>query len=219
MASSRFHIQPSVYRLFIFICLFRFLQDYCVKGTFSDLDLIDNLGPAMLLSDRLTFLGTTHTNTLQHGVTNQFATQLLQELKSRIKCGNECRDSRCSEVFPSSLECSTFYTCGCCTLISISQGHYSFSLNTFDIKLWFYWRQSVNTVWPHVSVLTYGPCCSLNLRKVPGVPQTVRREALHRSGKTAPLAHDGQDRPPQLLDDTADRCPAAAGAERGRPWP
>lgn len=35
----------------------RFLQDYCTKGTFSDLDLIDNLGPAMLLSDRLTFLG------------------------------------------------------------------------------------------------------------------------------------------------------------------
>uniref|UniRef100_UPI0037E81E1A nuclear pore complex protein Nup85 n=1 Tax=Semicossyphus pulcher TaxID=241346 RepID=UPI0037E81E1A len=35
----------------------RFLQDYCAKGSFSDLDLIDNLGPAMLLSDRLTFLG------------------------------------------------------------------------------------------------------------------------------------------------------------------
>uniref|UniRef100_W5N743 Nuclear pore complex protein Nup85 n=1 Tax=Lepisosteus oculatus TaxID=7918 RepID=W5N743_LEPOC len=35
----------------------RFLQDYCDRGTFSDLDLIDNLGPAMLLSDRLTFLG------------------------------------------------------------------------------------------------------------------------------------------------------------------
>ncbi|XP_075880285.1 nuclear pore complex protein Nup85 [Nelusetta ayraudi] len=35
----------------------KFLQDYCVRGTFSDLDLIDNLGPAMLLSDRLTFLG------------------------------------------------------------------------------------------------------------------------------------------------------------------
>lgn len=35
----------------------RFLQDYCIRGTFSDLDLIDNLGPAMLLSDRLTFLG------------------------------------------------------------------------------------------------------------------------------------------------------------------
>ncbi|CAB1342398.1 unnamed protein product [Coregonus sp. 'balchen'] len=31
-------------------------RDYCAKGTFSDLDLIDNLGPAMLLSDRLTFL-------------------------------------------------------------------------------------------------------------------------------------------------------------------
>ncbi|CAK6964840.1 nuclear pore complex protein Nup85 [Scomber scombrus] len=35
----------------------KFLQDYCNRGTFSDLDLIDNLGPAMLLSDRLTFLG------------------------------------------------------------------------------------------------------------------------------------------------------------------
>ncbi|KAK9534986.1 hypothetical protein VZT92_007395 [Zoarces viviparus] len=35
----------------------RFLQDYCTRGTFSDLDLIDNLGSAMLLSDRLTFLG------------------------------------------------------------------------------------------------------------------------------------------------------------------
>uniref|UniRef100_A0AAY4C7C5 Nuclear pore complex protein Nup85 n=1 Tax=Denticeps clupeoides TaxID=299321 RepID=A0AAY4C7C5_9TELE len=35
----------------------RFLQDYCSKGSFSDLDLIDNLGPSMLLSDRLTFLG------------------------------------------------------------------------------------------------------------------------------------------------------------------
>ncbi|XP_028267773.1 nuclear pore complex protein Nup85 [Parambassis ranga] len=35
----------------------KFLQDYCARGTFSDLDLIDNLGPSMLLSDRLTFLG------------------------------------------------------------------------------------------------------------------------------------------------------------------
>lgn len=35
----------------------RFLQDYCNRGSFTDLDLIDNLGPAMLLSDRLTFLG------------------------------------------------------------------------------------------------------------------------------------------------------------------
>lgn len=40
----------------VFVCV-RFLQDYCTRGTFSDLDLIDNLGPAMLLSDRLTFLG------------------------------------------------------------------------------------------------------------------------------------------------------------------
>uniref|UniRef100_A0A803VRA7 Nuclear pore complex protein Nup85 n=1 Tax=Ficedula albicollis TaxID=59894 RepID=A0A803VRA7_FICAL len=35
----------------------RFLKDYCERGCFSDLDLIDNLGPSMLLSDRLTFLG------------------------------------------------------------------------------------------------------------------------------------------------------------------
>ncbi|XP_026076510.1 nuclear pore complex protein Nup85-like isoform X1 [Carassius auratus] len=35
----------------------RFLQDYCNRGSFTDLDLLDNLGPAMLLSDRLTFLG------------------------------------------------------------------------------------------------------------------------------------------------------------------
>lgn len=35
----------------------RFLKDYCERGIFSDLDLIDNLGPSMLLSDRLTFLG------------------------------------------------------------------------------------------------------------------------------------------------------------------
>ncbi|KAJ6660311.1 hypothetical protein lerEdw1_017734 [Lerista edwardsae] len=35
----------------------RFLKDYCERGTFSDLDLIDNLGSSMLISDRLTFLG------------------------------------------------------------------------------------------------------------------------------------------------------------------
>ncbi|XP_041073319.1 nuclear pore complex protein Nup85 isoform X1 [Carcharodon carcharias] len=35
----------------------RLLQDYSVKGSFSDFDLISNLGSAMLLSDRLTFLG------------------------------------------------------------------------------------------------------------------------------------------------------------------
>lgn len=42
--------------LSVCVCV-RFLQDYCIRGTFSDLDLIDNLGSAMLLSDRLTFLG------------------------------------------------------------------------------------------------------------------------------------------------------------------
>ncbi|XP_070580141.1 nuclear pore complex protein Nup85-like [Ptychodera flava] len=35
----------------------KFLSEYSSKGGFSNLDLIDNLGPAMLLSDRLTFLG------------------------------------------------------------------------------------------------------------------------------------------------------------------
>uniref|UniRef100_UPI00398ECCF6 nuclear pore complex protein Nup85-like n=1 Tax=Pristiophorus japonicus TaxID=55135 RepID=UPI00398ECCF6 len=35
----------------------RLLQDYCIKGSFSDFDLISNLGSSMLLSDRLTFLG------------------------------------------------------------------------------------------------------------------------------------------------------------------
>ncbi|XP_077979606.1 nuclear pore complex protein Nup85-like [Glandiceps talaboti] len=35
----------------------KFLSEYSAKGGFTNLDLIDNLGPAMLLSDRLTFLG------------------------------------------------------------------------------------------------------------------------------------------------------------------
>ncbi|KAJ7316009.1 hypothetical protein JRQ81_002171 [Phrynocephalus forsythii] len=35
----------------------KFLKEYCERGCFSDLDLIDNLGSSMLLSDRLTFLG------------------------------------------------------------------------------------------------------------------------------------------------------------------
>ncbi|XP_038067379.1 nuclear pore complex protein Nup85-like [Patiria miniata] len=35
----------------------RFLSEYSLGGGFSNLDLIDNLGAAMLLSDRLTFLG------------------------------------------------------------------------------------------------------------------------------------------------------------------
>ena len=40
-----------------FFLLNRFLSEYCKSGGFSNLDLIDNLGSAMLLSDRLTFLG------------------------------------------------------------------------------------------------------------------------------------------------------------------
>jgi len=35
----------------------RFLQDLANKGRFCSLDLVDNLGPAMLTSDKLTFLG------------------------------------------------------------------------------------------------------------------------------------------------------------------
>ncbi|XP_078611940.1 nuclear pore complex protein Nup85-like [Branchiostoma floridae x Branchiostoma japonicum] len=35
----------------------RFLSEYSSKGGFSSLDLLDNLGTAMVLSDRLTFLG------------------------------------------------------------------------------------------------------------------------------------------------------------------
>uniref|UniRef100_F6QGW6 Nuclear pore complex protein Nup85 n=1 Tax=Ornithorhynchus anatinus TaxID=9258 RepID=F6QGW6_ORNAN len=35
----------------------RFLQHYCEQGSFSDRDLIDNLGSSIMLSDRLTFLG------------------------------------------------------------------------------------------------------------------------------------------------------------------
>ncbi|KAM7089286.1 LOW QUALITY PROTEIN: nuclear pore complex protein Nup85 [Ciconia maguari] len=35
----------------------RFLKDYCERGMFSDLRPHDNLGPSMLLSDALTFLG------------------------------------------------------------------------------------------------------------------------------------------------------------------
>jgi nuclear pore complex protein Nup85 len=39
------------------ILYFRFLSEYNEQGYFSNLDLIDNLGPSMLISSRLTFLG------------------------------------------------------------------------------------------------------------------------------------------------------------------
>ena len=46
----------AVFVEFLFtVC--RFLANYRQDGDFSNLDLIDNLGSAMLLSDRLTFLG------------------------------------------------------------------------------------------------------------------------------------------------------------------
>ena len=74
------------------VCLFlRFLQDYCARGTFSDLDLIDNLGPAMLLSDRLTFLGM-DTHTHKHTQCSMHSTNLWlspsHKLNSHIKWRN-----------------------------------------------------------------------------------------------------------------------------------
>lgn len=53
-------------------------------------------------------------------------------------------------------------------------------------------------------------------RKVQRVSQAVWGETLQGGSKAAPLPHDCQDRPPELLDDAADRRPAAAGAERGQ---
>lgn len=41
----------------LYIHFFRYLTEYSQGGQFSNLDLLDNLGPAMLLSSRLTFLG------------------------------------------------------------------------------------------------------------------------------------------------------------------
>ncbi|XP_049852863.1 nuclear pore complex protein Nup85 isoform X2 [Schistocerca gregaria] len=35
----------------------QYLQEYCAKGSFSCIDILENLGSSMLLSDRLTFLG------------------------------------------------------------------------------------------------------------------------------------------------------------------
>ncbi|XP_049950357.1 nuclear pore complex protein Nup85 isoform X1 [Schistocerca serialis cubense] len=35
----------------------QYLQEYCAKGSFSSIDILENLGSSMLLSDRLTFLG------------------------------------------------------------------------------------------------------------------------------------------------------------------
>ena len=46
-----------IYIIYIYFPLVRFTDEYFAKGEFSDLDLIDHLGPSMLLCDRLTFLG------------------------------------------------------------------------------------------------------------------------------------------------------------------
>lgn len=54
------------------------------------------------------------------------------------------------------------------------------------------------------------------VREIPRVPQAVWREAFQGGCKAAPLAHDGQDRSPKLLDDSADGRPASAGAEGGQ---
>ncbi|KAG9343902.1 hypothetical protein JZ751_013289 [Albula glossodonta] len=64
----------------------RFLQDYCARGTFSDLDLIDNLGSAMLLSDRLTFLGQYREFHKLYGEKrfNEAATLLLSLMTAKI---------------------------------------------------------------------------------------------------------------------------------------
>lgn len=76
------------------VCV-RFLQDYCIRGTFSDLDLIDNLGPAMLLSDRLTFLGMnkehTQTHTCAHCSINGTA-QLVTRPLSQVKFAHKVRE-------------------------------------------------------------------------------------------------------------------------------
>lgn len=90
------------------------------------------------------------------------------------------------------------------TQIAFSQMHKpSFIKPSRDQKMKTWWQ--------------FWKCCSLFIcREVSWVPQAVRREAQWRSSKAAPLPHDGQDRPPELLDDSADRRPAAAGAERGR---
>lgn len=48
---------PKCFLFLHYFLLYRFLSEYCKSGGFSNLDLIDNLGSAMLLSDRLTFLG------------------------------------------------------------------------------------------------------------------------------------------------------------------
>lgn len=70
--------------------------------------------------------------------------------------------------------------------------------------------QAKRTVWT-LYAWTFSPCP----RKVPGVPQVVRREPVQGGGEATALPHDGQDRPPELLDDAADRRAAFAGAERG----
>ena len=40
-----------------FVCLCRYVDNYKVEGEFMDLDLLDHLGDAMLLNERLMFLG------------------------------------------------------------------------------------------------------------------------------------------------------------------
>lgn len=46
-----------VWFFYLPLVLCRFLLEYSENGEFTNLDLIDHLGPSMLLSNRLTFLG------------------------------------------------------------------------------------------------------------------------------------------------------------------
>lgn len=50
--------------------MYRYMDDYKSVGEFMDLDLLDHLGDAMLLNERLLFLGD-YTNTLALQVCSQ----------------------------------------------------------------------------------------------------------------------------------------------------
>ncbi|XP_006812065.1 nuclear pore complex protein Nup85-like [Saccoglossus kowalevskii] len=64
----------------------KFLSEYSSRGGFSNLDLIDNLGPAMLLSDRLTFLGKYREfhKMYEHGEFREAANLLLSLLSAKL---------------------------------------------------------------------------------------------------------------------------------------
>ncbi|XP_033630190.1 nuclear pore complex protein Nup85-like [Asterias rubens] len=64
----------------------RFLSEYSAGGGFSNLDLIDNLGAAMLLSDRLTFLGKYREfhKLYEHGEFQEAASLILSLLTAKL---------------------------------------------------------------------------------------------------------------------------------------